>query len=252
MKQKIIALAIALFAASAASAQSLTTVPASAFTGAAGIRPGFTAPQGNFRPYDTTGNLALAGGLVQAAVTKDLINNGGLSVIHDAPYLNDGLYGNGTSWIGATANSWLKIDFGQAVLFDRVWLGRDRTNGFDDREPGQFLIQVASSDVYANGNDAGDATEYTTVFDSAALAYSGIIAGSQTIQAQFAAPVSARYLKITVASPGAAPGFNAAIDEMQVFRGSPVVVPEAGTLALLTIPLLTLGAIVRRSIVPKG
>ena len=69
----LLTLALAVFAASAAHAQSLTTVSASAFTGAVGIRPGFTAPQGNFRPYDTTGNLALAGGLVQTAVSKDLI-----------------------------------------------------------------------------------------------------------------------------------------------------------------------------------
>ena len=36
-------------------------------------------------------------------------------------------------------------------MIDSIRLGRDRTGAFDDRDPGQFLVSVATSDnVYAN------------------------------------------------------------------------------------------------------
>ena len=51
--------------------------------------------------------------------------------------------GRSPSWISAP---WLKIDLGQTVSIDRLMLGRDRLAGFDDRDPGQFTIEVALVD----------------------------------------------------------------------------------------------------------
>ena len=57
--------------------------------------------------------------------------------------------------------SWFKIDLGRTVLIDSITFGRGRIAGaFDDRDPGQFTIEVASSDnVYSNGDDTNDGAE---------------------------------------------------------------------------------------------
>ena len=186
----------------------IIVVAASPFSGALECRAGFGPPQCNAQPFDTSQDLAsLVNGAV-AAVAKNTIP--GYS-IHQPQFANDGFYGNGASWIAGASNSWLKIDLGQVRLINRVTLGRDRTGGYDDRDPGQFTIEVALLDnVYANGNDVGDATEYTEVFDSSTAGFSGTINGPETLQASFT-PVFARFVKLNVANSGTA------IDEMEVF-----------------------------------
>src|SRR5262249_27517825 len=126
----------------------------------------------------------------------------GLSNIHSANYANDGYYGNGASWISNSPNSWLKIDLGQVMLIGAVTFGRDRTGNYDDRDPGQFSIAVAQSDnVYANGDESNDSSEYSTVLNSAGFGFNGAISGPQTVQASFA-PVLARFVKLTFANAG--------------------------------------------------
>lgn len=193
-----------------AGAQSLAVVPASTITGPAICKPGFGPPQCSAAPFDPTSDLAYQGnGFALPSVAKD--NIPGFVSIHQPHFANDGFYGNGASWISDSTNSWIKIDLGRTVLLDRLTLGRDRLGGFDDRDPGQFTISIATSDnVYANGDDSNDGTEYTVVLDSAALGFSGIISGPQTIQASFPA-VPARYIKVTVAN------FGTAIDELEAF-----------------------------------
>src|SRR5205085_2687447 len=134
----------------------ISVVPASPFSGPAICKPGFTPPQCTAVPFDTGQDLAFQGnGLARPAVAKDVIP--GLDAIHRAEFANDGFYGNGSSWISNSPNSWLKIDLGQVTTISRVVFGRDRTGGFDDRDPGQFSISVATSDnVYANGDESGD------------------------------------------------------------------------------------------------
>ncbi len=179
------------------------------------------------RPFDTAGNLAFLG----TVVAKDIFG-GGSSAVHQIAHINDGNYGNGASWIGASANSWIKIDLGQALLIDRVKFGRDRLGLFDDRDPGNFTVEVALTDgVFADGNDTDDSTEYVLALDSttAAGGFTGTISGADTIQASFDS-VSARYVKITFAVGGAA------IDEVEVLPAA--VVP---TLTEWGIILLILG-----------
>lgn len=212
-----------------ANAATLTVVPASTFTGPEAIKPGFAAPQGSYRPFDTTGDLAFSGnGTAASAVAKDTI--AGVSGIHQSAFSNDGFYGNGASWVSASANSWIKIDLGQVLLFDSLMFGRDRLGSFDDRDPGQFIISTALTDnIYANGDETNDSFEYLDVFSSAALGFTGSITGPQTLKATFTNPVSARYIKLTVSATGTA------IDEIQVGA-----VPEPSTIAFGVIGVLGL------------
>src|SRR4051812_49282051 len=89
-------------------------VAASSFTGPEATKPGFGAPQGSYRPFNTTLDLALQGnGYARPAVAKDVIP--GYANIHQPQYANDGNYGNGASWISNSPGSWLKIDLGRLV-----------------------------------------------------------------------------------------------------------------------------------------
>lgn len=206
---------------------------ASPLTGSPQCQAGFGSPQCLYQSYDTSGNVAFAGGPAAPAVASSTIV--GPNAIHDPSFINDGQYGNGRSWIGQTPNSWLKIDLGGIQLVDRITFGRDRLGGFDDRDPGQFLIDVAVFDaVYANGDDSNDAFEYTNVVDSAALGFSGFISGPETVVIDFDTPISARYIKMTIAN---ATPFAAAIDEVQIFP-----VPEPSSALLTALGLIGLGA----------
>ncbi|MFO0745354.1 MAG: TRAP transporter substrate-binding protein DctP [Myxococcota bacterium] len=204
-----LALTCALAAPAYAAAPTLTVDAASPATGPDALRPDRPAPNGTVRPFDARADLASpANGFARPAVVKDVID--GYPDIHAAAFVNDGLYGNGSSWIGASPDAWVKIDLGRVVLVDGVRLGRDRTGGFDDRDPGAIVVQLASADdVYAAGDEQSDASEYATVFDSSALGFSGQIDGAQTLRAAFT-PTAARYVKVRVAAPGAA------LDEVEV------------------------------------
>lgn len=211
MKKFLFALlaALALTVAPVEAESNLSIDTATAFTGPTVCRAGFSPPQCNARPYDTAANLAYPGNGAQPAVALNTIP--GYSAIHQAQFVNDGFYGNGSSWIDTTANSWIKVDLGCAASVDSVRFGRDRTGAFDDRDPGQVTILGAVNDVYANGDAADDSAEYEVLFDSADE-YNGAINGSQTLKASFG-PTVARYLKIQFQNGGAA------IDEIEVMGG---------------------------------
>jgi len=130
--------------------------------------------------------------------------------LHNQAWVNDGAYGNGSSWIAGAANAWVKLDLGRTSLVEGIRIGRDRTAKYDDRDPGQFQVWVAQSDVYAAGDEASDAAEYVKVFDSSTEAFSGNILGAETLTVRFP-QVSARFVKLVVASGAAA------IDEVEVF-----------------------------------
>lgn len=202
---------------SKARAASMSVVPASPFNGATICKPYASPIACEARPFKNPKNLAsVRSANARPAVTFDVIP--GYETIHQPQFVNDGYYGNGASWIGNSYYSWLKIDLGKNYPINRVTFGRDRLGNFDDRDPGEFMIEVAISDNrYANGDDSKDSTEYTRIVDSTTLGFNGRINGAATLQVDFA-PVIARYVKITFQNPGAA------IDEVEVFSIDEVAV----------------------------
>jgi len=236
-----------------AQGQSLTIVPASPVTGPLICKPGFGPPQCWAQAFDTTNDLAFQGnGFASPAVAKDDIQ--GYDAIHRPEFANDGSYGNGTSWISDSPNSWLKVDLGRIVLIDHITIGRDRLGGYDDRDPGQFTMAVATADnVYANGDDGNDGAEYTLIFDSASFGFSGVIDGPQTIEARFT-PVLARFIKLSVENLGAdideievgGPAYGAQVqppinaDGTSIFNVRRGIVPVKFTLIQSGVPTCTL------------
>lgn len=186
-------------------------VPASPAVGAVYCVPSpFSTPNCNGLDYTNAANLALSSpGGAKSAVTQATYADGAVP-IHQPAWLNDGVYGNGSSWIGVGPNNWMKVDLGAPHMIDRIRVGRDRTCAFDDRDPGRIRVLVALDDsVYANGNDGGDLAEYAEVFDSLDAGYSGQLIFAETVEVRFA-PVQARFVKVTVENEGAA------IDEVEI------------------------------------
>jgi len=188
----------------------VSAMGASALIGPRGCTTGYTSPQCSFQTYDARGNFAAQannGGI--AAVASGTLGTD--MAIHQPQFANDGRYGNGASWIPAAANNWVKIDLGRSVAIDTITFGRDRLGGVTDRPGGRYTVYVATADaVYANGNDANDATEYRRVYDSSVVAGRGeTIPTGQTVTARFA-PVLGRFVKIAFANAGVA------IDEVEV------------------------------------
>src|SRR6185295_11337592 len=144
-------------------------------------KPGYLPPTCLAKRFDKSRDLTFQGnGLARAAVAKDTIP--GYKGIHQASYINDGLYGSGASWISYSANSWVKIDLGQATVINLVKFGKDRLGNSTDHNPGQFTIEVALSDnVYANGDSTNDENEYDRVYDSRAAGFTGVVSGSETV-----------------------------------------------------------------------
>lgn len=229
--------ALALTLSAQVDAATITTGSlGSALVGTSSCQSGFADPQCRYQGFDTAGNLAFTGGAAAPAIASSTI--GGHSTIHNEQFINDGQYGNGRSWIGSTANSWLKIDLGFAQSIGAISFGRDRLGHYDDRDPGQFIIEFALLDtVFASGNAADDATEYGSAINSSSLGFGGLINGSDTVFVNFNdAPVNARFIKMTFASSGAA------IDEVEVFAA----IPEPASLALVGLALAGLALSKRR------
>jgi hypothetical protein len=184
-------------------------------------KPGAQPPLCLAGEYKTDDALTYPGnGSARPAVAKDTMP--GTGELYKAAYVNDGLYGPGASWVSNSRNSWIKIDLGKATEINTVTFGRDRLGKVTGHNPGQFFISLALTDnVYADGNNSNDNSEYATVFNSKQAGFSGEISGAETVVAQFA-PREARYIKLTFENKGTA------IDEVQAFLKQP---PMASNLA---------------------
>jgi hypothetical protein len=168
---------------------------------------------------DPSQDLANQGnGLARPAVAKDARPS--QDGAHMAAYVNDGR--GGASWVSNSPDSWIKIDLGTVRMINTVSLRKGSLGPSNEDDPGQFVIAVALSDVYADGDSSYDYVEYAQVFDSEQAGFSGRVSPVETIQTRFS-PVEARFVKITFEKAGAA------IEELDVFMVEPPEVAEQPT-----------------------
>lgn len=213
-------------APSKAALQPIPLLPASmvpASTGQVAIticRTGEQTPACPPGELDPSQDLAYPGnGAAQPAVSSQSNVEGP----HKAAYVNDGR-GDG-SWVSNSADSWIKIDLGKIATINTVSLRKGSPDSAEEGNPGQFVIAVAVSDVYADGDSSEDYVEYAQVFRSQQTGFSGTVSEAERIKTQFP-PVRARFVKITFEKAGAA------IEEVGVFMVEPPVVaarPTGGT-----------------------
>jgi hypothetical protein len=157
-------------------------------------------------------------GAARPAVSKDALSN--QDGVYRAAYVNDGR--SGASWVSKSPDSWIKIDLGKVTAINTVSLQKGNPGSSTDNDPGQFVIAVALSDVYADGDSSNDYVEYAQVFRSEQTGFSGRVSHTETIKTQFP-PVQARFVKITFEKAGAS------IEEVGVFMIEPPVLPEQPT-----------------------
>ena len=159
-----------------------------------------------YQAYDTSGNLAFNG--ITPNVSGD---TPAWYPVHSKFNINDGYYGNGSSWIGPTNNFWVTLDLGDNLSFNQVTLGMYRVFPHGDtRNPGQFLIEASSNPD----------TDFSTIIDSADFNFAFSGEGIETVVVDFDS-VEARFVKLTFTSGGGV------IDEIEVYNTSTVPLPGA-------------------------
>jgi hypothetical protein len=174
-------------------------------------QPGDPSPPCPPFELDSSHDLAdQANGAARPAVSSDA--SSGSEGAHQAAFVNDGR--SGASWVSKSPYSWIKIDLGKVTTINSVSLQKGDLGPSQNNNPGQFVIAVALSDVYSDGNSSNDYTEYAQVFNSEQTGFSGTVSDAGTIRTLFP-PVKARYVKITFQKAGAA------IDEVGVFMVPP-------------------------------
>jgi len=86
-------------------------------------------------------NVALAANGATATSSGDYPND----PKHQLAHVNDGQFGNPRSWISNTSGGgWVRIDFAEPAVIDRVLWGRDQDRKFTDRLATAYTIEALS------------------------------------------------------------------------------------------------------------
>ena len=154
---------------------------------------------------DEANNLSRASGAV--AFAKDVIP--GYPDIHNIPNLNNGTYGNPSSWIGNSGDSFCGIRFGATLKTVRgiAW-GRDNTGTYSDRTLGTYTVQYTTA---ANPSAVTPAASWMTVGSINYTGPSGTLFSAPSLRHRFNfAPVEATGVRLIC--PG-----GACIDELELY-----------------------------------
>lgn len=172
------------------------------------------------------------------AFAKDVFANGG-AASHQTIHLNDGIYGNGNSWIGNSSDSFAGIDLGTQVVIDHIAWGRSNVTSGDpcaggvctDRTGGTYTVQFTTA---ANPDELTDDSLWITL---GIVNYDAAIDNDSLRHLYEFDAVSATGVRIIASTNGIA------IDEIEVFAAT---VPEPATMSLLVLGLAGIGARRRR------
>ena len=181
----------------------------------------------NFAPAPLT--LAEVGGTMRggnlapssAAFGKDELNyDTGAGFVHRIADINDGVYGNSESWIGASESSFIGLDFNGSFTIDRFAFGRDNTGTYADRAAGSYLLQYTTiADPDQNTSDNLWTTIGPVFYEASDL--------TTADRHEYAfAPFTATGVRLIANGNGIAGG--ACIDEIEVYQ-----VPEPASATLL-------------------
>ncbi len=178
---------------------------------------------------DSTNDLALAS-KGSVAFAKDLLGNGVYAPTHTIPNLNNGTYGNGSSWIGNTNNSFCGVKISATPVTVRsIAFGRDNTGTYADRTLGLYTLQYTTdASASASTPDASWTTIGTLSYDSAGGG-ANFAAPSKRHRFNFSA-VDATALRLI--APGNGISTGTCIDEIEIYaQAGTVVVPQPLTIA---------------------
>ncbi len=136
---------------------------------------------------------------------------------HCTEYLNDGFYNNCRSWIIGAIPGWAQIDIGKVATVNRVFLGSDHSQGFNDRFLADFDILVATEKADPDSN----AKTWKNVLNYKDAAKPI----RETTEFKFK-EVQARWVRIHVRAAD-----GARVDEIEIYGGrNPLAVEPTGKL----------------------
>lgn len=79
--------------------------------------------------------------------TKVTVSGSNISTNHKPEHLNDGVYGNASSWMSdAKGSGWLMLELPEATRIGRVVWSRDRKEQFDDRLATVFTLEAGTTE----------------------------------------------------------------------------------------------------------
>jgi len=158
-------------------------------------------------------NLALS---PEAKPNASSVFDKGANPFHQIAHLNDGWFGNRTSWIPEKMPAWAEIDLGSAYQVSEVRIGNDHAQEYRDRAATEVRILVATS--YAADSDAPG---WQVVAQSS----------GEPIQAEKVfefSPCAARWVRVELLKGGAD---MPRLDEIEVYEANPVSATEARAFA---------------------
>jgi hypothetical protein len=135
--------------------------------------------------------------------------------------VNDGIYGNASSWVGTTSPTFIGIRLNGTNTIDRIAFGRDNTTNLTDRFSGTYTVQFTT---VPSPNENTDDTNWTTI-DVLDYATSPPPSPALRHLYQFP-PVNVTGIRI-ITEPF---GLNIAIDEIEVYSALQLVQTQ-GTFA---------------------
>ncbi len=170
------------------------------------------------------GNFGTSG----TAFALDIIAGGAFAPTHTIANVNNGTFGNASSWIGDSANSFVGLGFGGAQTIASFAFGRDNLGAFGDRAAGLYTIQFTA--------DPNPAVNFATSLWNTV--------GTINLNTDFILGVTNPALRhrFNIATPVSATGFRliapggAAIDELELFSTPGVVTPPAPPIAIVSTP----------------
>jgi autotransporter-associated beta strand protein/T5SS/PEP-CTERM-associated repeat protein len=150
------------------------------------------------------GNLSSTG----TAFAKDVIG----VAPHAIAGINNGSFGNASSWIGGSVDSFVGINLGGSKSLDHIAFGRDNTGEFTDRSLGRYTLQYTTA---ANPNASTPDASWTTI---------GIMDYMSSAPGLFANPSERhlfRFPAVTATGVRLLVPAGAAIDELELYLAQP-------------------------------
>ena len=185
------------------------------------------------------GNFGTAG----TAFAKDVIFGGALAPTHTIANVNNGTFGNSSSWIGDSLNSFVGIGFGGPLTIASFAFGRSNVTSGDpcgggvctDRAVGLYTIQFT-----ADANPAVNflTNAWTTIGTINLDIGTGVDSPWLRHRFNIVTPVTATGFRLI--APGNSGGSGAAVDELELFATPGVITPPTPPLTITSAAGFTL------------
>jgi hypothetical protein len=157
-------------------------------------------------------NLAL---MPTAKANASSLYEEGKMPIHQIAHLNDGWYGNDSSWIADKLPAWAEIDLGAEYAISEIRLGNERLGKYADRAATQWKILAATNyDADSQAADWRPIAEYR----GDPLATEKVVTFPET---------TARWVRVEIRHT--ANGDAPRLDELEIYEAKPV--PETAAAA---------------------